>query len=167
MTSTPARHPRALVLDADSARLEELGRALEARRFTVLSAADGTSGLGILLDELLELDALVIAGDLPHRDARSFAQLIRQAGGERDLAIVVLLEEARPSLRGELLALGVDAVLEPGAGAEAAAEAVLAALRAREPASDAPPQPVRVAPAAALGPVERWALASCTPLLPA
>lgn len=167
MTSTPARHPRALVLDADSARRGELERALEALRFAILSAADGTSGLGLLLDELLDLDALVIAADLPHRDARSFAQLIRQAGGERDLAIVVLLEEASPQLRGELLALGVDAVLEPDAGPEAAAKAVCEAVRARAPESDAARQPVRVAPAAALVPVERWALASCRPLLPA
>jgi CheY-like chemotaxis protein len=167
MTSTPTRHARALVLDADSARRGELERALEALRFAVLSAADGTSGLGVLLDELLDLDALVIAADLPHRDARSFAHLIRQAGGERDLAIVVLADDASPHARAELLALGVDAVLEPGAGPQAVGEAVLEALRARAPASDAARQPLRVAPAAALGPVERWALASCRPLLPA
>src|SRR5574341_455884 len=84
MTTTPARHPRALVLHADPDALRDVRRSLEARRFTVLSAGDGSSGLGLLLDELLDLDVLVIAADLPGRDARSFAHLIRRAGGERD-----------------------------------------------------------------------------------
>jgi CheY-like chemotaxis protein len=158
MATTPVRQLRALVLEADSNALWDLQRSLEALRFAVLSAGDGASGLGLLLDELLDLDALVIAADLPHRDARSFAHLIRRAGGERDLAIVVLAENPTPHLRAELLALGVDVVLDRGDGAPAAADAVLEVVRARTPWSGAAASASSPTPAAALDSVERWTL---------
>jgi CheY-like chemotaxis protein len=168
MTTTTARRPRALVLDADPDALRDVQRSLEALRFAVLSAGDGASGLGLLLDELLDLDALVIAADLPHRDARSFADLIRRAGGERDLAIVVLAEDPTPHLRAELLALGVDAVLNRGAGPHAAADAVLEVVRKRRPSSAAASSRSSTTPAAAPDPAERWALSIARlPLLPA
>lgn len=151
---------RALVLDQDAAAVREVRRALEARCFSVVSAADGTSGLELLLGELLDLDVLVMDVDLPERDARSFADLVRRAGGERDLAIVVLASDATRATRSELLALGVDAVVDRAAGAEAAAAAAHEAVAARTRSNGHSPQraaaPVDPAPSARDG---RWALA--------
>ncbi len=95
----------------------------------MISAADGDAGLALLLDELLALDVLVVAADLPGRDARAFAELIRRAGGERDLSIVVV--GATRQHEDELLAAGVDRVLAPTAAPGAAAEAVAAVVAAR------------------------------------
>jgi hypothetical protein len=92
---------------------------------------DGTQGLAVLLEELLSLDVVVIAADLPDRDARAFARLVRGPGGEQDLAIVVAACDPTPELRGELVELGVDAVIDMAAGSEAVAEAALDAIVAR------------------------------------
>ena len=159
-TSTlPEQRLRALVLDDDAAALHDLRRSLEARFFSVVSAGDGASGLDLLLRELLDLDVLVMDMDLPHRDARSFADLIRRAGGERDLAIVVLATEAVPARHAELLALGVDAVVDRNLGPEAVAaavhEAVVARRRSGVRSSEPPPSPVGSAPSVSDA---RWAL---------
>ena len=160
-TSTlPEQRLRALVLDDDAAALHDLRRSLEARHYTVLAAADGASGLDLLLGELLDLDVLVTDMDLPHRDARSFAHLIRRAGGERDLAIVVLATEAAPACRADLLAVGVDAVVDRDTGPEAVAaavdEVVAGRRRSNVPASEPPPSPLD---SASPEPDARWALA--------
>lgn len=128
---TPVKSLRALVLDADAASLRSLTRSLEARCFSVATATDGTTGVAALLDELLSLDVVVVDAALPHRDARGFAHLIRGAGGERDLAIVVVARGAGPELRAELVALGVDAVVDASEGPETVAAAALAAIASR------------------------------------
>ena len=110
-TVTPSIGLRALVLHGDAAAQRDLSRALESRCFSVISASDGTRGLELLLEELLSLDVVVIDAALPHRDARAFVELIRCAGGEGDLAIVVLAHDASPQGRAALLARGVDAVI--------------------------------------------------------
>ncbi|ACG71262.1 response regulator receiver protein [Anaeromyxobacter sp. K] len=127
----PAPRPRALVLHPDVSTRAELGWALGSRDIASLSAADGASGLALLLEELLALDALAVKLDLPGRDARAFADLVRRAGGEQDLAIVVLASDPSPSLRAELAALGVDEVVDPRLGPDAVAEAVVEAVEAR------------------------------------
>jgi DNA-binding NarL/FixJ family response regulator len=97
----------------------------------VVTAGDATSGLHLLLDELLDLDVLVTGLDLPDRDARSLAHLVRCAGGERDLAFVVVANALSPELRAELFALGVDAITDLRHGEAAVAEAVLRVVAAR------------------------------------
>jgi CheY-like chemotaxis protein len=158
-SSLPIRHLRALVLDDDDAAVRALRRSLEARCCSVVSADDGARGLALLIDELLGLDVLVLDADLPGRDARSFADMIRRAGGERDLSIVVLAAAPSAALHGELLRLGVDAVVDRGAGPDAAADAVENAVGRRRSAGPAslpaagrasPPPPARDA---------RWTLA--------
>lgn len=136
----PERHLRALVLDNDATAVRDLRRSLEARQFSVLCRAEGTRGLALLVDELLGLDALVMDMELPGRDARSFADLIRRAGGERDLAIVVLATDPSPALRTELRALGVDAVVDRRAGPEVAADAVEAVVAMRRRTDALAPQ---------------------------
>jgi CheY-like chemotaxis protein len=150
---------RALLLHGDAAALRALSRSLESRSFAVLSAGDGDRGVELLVDALLSLDVVVLDADLPLRDARAFARLVRGAGGEHDLALVVVAREPDPELRHALLALGVDAVLEASAGSDAAAEAALAAVVARgtrillpeEPNLGAEPTPARTPLAARLG----------------
>lgn len=129
--TTTTRGLRALVLDADPASLRALAWALEARFFSVCTAADGTRGLDLLLDELLSLDVLVLDAALPDRDALAFADLVRRAGGERELALVVVVASPAPGLREALLGLGVDAVVERREGSDAVALAALAAVAAR------------------------------------
>lgn len=127
----PDPRPRALVLHPEVSVRAELGWALGARNMASISAGDGASGLALLLEELLSLDALVVALDLPGRDARAFADLVRRAGGEQELAIVVLASDPSPSLRAELAALGVDEVVDPRLGPDAVADAVAAAVQGR------------------------------------
>ena len=140
--TSPKQPLRALVLDDDPAAVRAVRCALESRSISVASAGDGDAGLALLLDELLGLDVLLVDLDLPRRDARAFVDLVRRAGGEPDLAIVVLAGEATPQARSELLALGADAVVERAAGGAALAAAALAAVEARAPRDDAPARPL-------------------------
>lgn len=150
--STRARGLRALVLADDDAVVRALRRSLEARRCSVLSAADGAGGLALLLDELLRLDVLVVDLNLPGRGARSLVDVIRRAGGERDLSIVVLATAAGEALRAELHARGVDAVVDRSAGPDAVARAVEVAVARRSgwDVAPLPPAPADRDP--------RWAL---------
>src|SRR5512133_2371473 len=124
MNATTSRRPKALLLDDDPTVLRLLGTALEARGFDVRAALDAESGIDALTDELLDLDVLVADAELPGRDAASLVDLVRRAGGERDLGIVVLAGEPSSGLRTRLLALGADAVLDRALGHAAAAEIV-------------------------------------------
>lgn len=135
---------RALVLDADPA---PLASALEARRVGTATATDGDAGLARLLDELLSLDVLVMALDLPGRDARALARLIRKAGNEQDLVLVVVAERPTPELRLELRGLGVDAIVDRADGPESIASAALRAARRRDETEELVLQAWRHAPA--------------------
>ena len=128
-TTSETNVRRALVLDLDPA---SLAQALEARRVETVTATDGDAGLVRLLDELLSLDVLVMALDLPGRDARALARLIRKAGNERDLRLVVVALRPSPALRLELRGLGVDAIVDLEDGPEAIAEATLDVVLRRE-----------------------------------
>lgn len=123
-TTTTTRKPKALLLDGDTVVLRLLGTALEARGFDVRAATDGESGTALLLDELLDLDVVVTALDLPARDGRSLLRLVRQAGGERELGLVLLGGATDEATRAELLGLGADAVVERSSGPSAVADLV-------------------------------------------
>ncbi len=134
-TSTSNRTPKALLLDDDTTVLRLLGTALQDRGFDVRAALDGDAGTSLLVDELLDLDVLVVDAALPGRDARSLLHLVRWAGGERDLGVVVLASGLDLATRDELLALGADAVVERRAGPVVALEAIATvARRAAAPA---------------------------------
>jgi DNA-binding NarL/FixJ family response regulator len=79
----------------------------------------------------------------PGRDARAFADLVRRAGGEQELAIVVLASDPGPSLRAELAALGVDQVVDPRLGPDAVADAVVEAVSRRRSGAAAGSHPAR------------------------
>src|SRR5512145_3504267 len=109
--TTTNRTPKALLLDDDATVLRLLGTTLEARGFAVRAATEGVGGLALLLDELLDLDVLVLDLELPGRDAWELLHLVRRAGGERDLGVVVLAGPVAPGVREQLLALGADMVV--------------------------------------------------------
>ncbi len=130
------RRRRALIVDDDALARRMLGDALAERGFEVFAADDGVTGLQVLTDELLGLDLLVTDLRMPNMDGAQFLRKIRVAGGERDLAIVVVTGELPPDGGERLRQAGADAILEKSAGLERIADAAEdAALRGRLAAS--------------------------------
>ena len=122
------RPRRALLVDDDALILQTLGDALKSRGFDVLTARDGASGLHLVAEELLTLDLLVTDVRMPEMDGETFVRTIRGAGGESELAIVVIAGTLDAALEKRLEASGADAVLDKALGPEnlaAAAEATL------------------------------------------
>jgi CheY-like chemotaxis protein len=149
-TTSTTRTPKALLLDDDVTVLRLLGTALEARGVDLRAATDGESGLALLLDELLDLDVLAVDLDLPGRNAWELLRLVRRAGGERDLRVVVLASALDRGVRDALLALGADAVVDRRAGHAAAAEAISALARGGSPPARRPEETPRAALAGVL-----------------
>jgi DNA-binding response OmpR family regulator len=160
-TDSHERRLRALVLEADDAAVRAVRRSLEQAGFEVLCARDGAAGLDLLLDELLHLDVVVADLDLPVRDARALARLVRGAGGEQDLALVVPGRAVTPRLRAELFAAGVDAVVDRSEGPRAVAAAALTAIAARTGSGD--PAMPRASVTARIGAWTAAALAGWSP----
>ncbi len=123
MDSVPLyRPPRALLVDDEPQPLAELTRALGDRGIEVVTARDGASGLRALAEDLFGIDVLV--ADLLMPDGDAFVRAVRNAGGERDLPIVVLTGRATPDEEARLRAGGLDAVVQKAEGAVRAAEVV-------------------------------------------
>jgi DNA-binding response OmpR family regulator len=125
------RNPRALLLAEDREALQSLSAAFQRRGFDVLTASDGARGLEVLLDNLLSLDVLVTDLDLPGRDGASLLRLVRVAGGEHELAILLRCAGLSWGDRGVLRALGADAVVSRTDGADAIAALAGEAIAAR------------------------------------
>jgi uncharacterized protein (TIGR02266 family) len=123
-----ARARRALVVDDDALVRRMLADALADRGFEVVTASDGQDGLRVLSEELLALDLLVTDVYMPGMDGEKFVQMIRRAGGESDLAIVVVTGKMEPGLEPRLEAVGADAVLDKALGPELVAQAADAVL---------------------------------------
>jgi CheY-like chemotaxis protein len=123
-----ARPRRALVVDDDALILRALADSLQARGFEVLTARDGKEGLHIVADELLALDLLVTDVRMPEMDGETFVRTIRGAGGESELAIVVITGKLDPALERRMEAAGANAVLDKALGPEDLAAAADAAL---------------------------------------
>ncbi|MCM2333793.1 MAG: response regulator [Anaeromyxobacteraceae bacterium] len=123
-----ARARRALVVDDDALVRRMLADALADRGFEVITATDGQDGLRVLSEELLALDLLVTDVFMPGMDGEQFVQMIRRAGGEADLAIVVVSGKMEPGLEPRLERAGADAVLDKALGPELVAQAADAVL---------------------------------------
>jgi CheY-like chemotaxis protein len=123
-----ARPRRALVVDDDALVCRMLQEALRGRGFEVLTAGDGVAGLSLLTDELLALDLLVTDVKMPRMDGETFVRTIRCAGGESDLAIVVVTGAMEPGLEQRLERDGADAVLDKALGPDLIAQAADAVL---------------------------------------
>jgi CheY-like chemotaxis protein len=123
-----ARPRRALVVDDDATVRAMIADALAERGFEVLTATDGQDGLRVVSEELLGLDLLVTDVFMPGLDGEAFLRTIRQAGGEADLAIVVITGRMEPGLERRLEKEGADAVLDKALGPELMAQAADAVL---------------------------------------
>jgi CheY-like chemotaxis protein len=123
-----ARPRRALLVEDDELVRRMLQEALRQRGFEVLTASDGTAGLSTLADELLALDLLITDVRMPGMDGESLIRTIRCAGGESDLAIVVVTGALEPGLEPRLELEGADAVLDKALGPELIAQAADAVL---------------------------------------
>ncbi len=123
-----ARPRRALVVDDDALTRRMLQDALQNRGFEVLTACDGADGLAVLVDELLALDLLVTDVVMPNMDGETFIRTIRNAGGESDLAIVVVTGAVGTAIEKRLERDGADAVLDKSLGPELIAQASDAVL---------------------------------------
>jgi len=130
-----ARPRRALLVDDDALILEALGDALRSRGFEVLTARDGAAGLQLVAEELLTLDLLVTDVRMPQMDGETFVRTIRGAGGESELAIVVIAATLDPALEKRLDKAGADAVLDKALGPENLAAAADATLERRRQGS--------------------------------
>ncbi len=128
ITRISARPRRALLVDDDALILQTLGDSLRARGFEVLTARDGASGLHLVAEELLTLDLLVTDVRMPEMDGETVVRTIRGAGGEAELAIVVIAGSLDSSLEKRLEKAGADAVLDKALGPEVLAAAADAAL---------------------------------------
>jgi len=123
-----ALKPRALVVDDDALSRRMLGDALAQRGFEVLTAADGATGLSVLSEEILTLDLLVADLWMPGIDGEALLRLVRNEGGERELAIVVVSGQVEPGLEAKLERQGADAVLSKALGPQVVAQAAAAAM---------------------------------------
>lgn len=132
MNATHLNVPRALLLHSDP---DAIGASLDVRGFDVVTAVDGGTGVELLLETLLGLDVLLVDAELPGRDAEGFLSLVRGAGNEAELGIVVIADGLTPARRRALLAGGADVVVDrrhgPAVVAEAAAAATSLSLQRR------------------------------------
>jgi uncharacterized protein (TIGR02266 family) len=135
-----ARPRRVIVVDDDAVVRRMLQDAFEKRGFEVMSAADGAAGLSLLADELLALDLLVTDVNMPRMDGERFIRTIRTAGGESDLAIVVVAGSLEPGAERRLEREGADAVLDKALGPELIAQAADAVLERKRMSPPAEPR---------------------------
>jgi uncharacterized protein (TIGR02266 family) len=115
-----------------------VGDALAGRGFEVLAAEDGAAGLRVLSEELLGLDLLVTDLRMPSIDGEQLLRLIRQAGGERDLAVLVVTSDLDADLEQRLVAAGADAVIAKGPNMALAGEVAEAVILQRRKAAPPP-----------------------------
>jgi len=123
-----ARPRRALVVDDDAMVRGMIADALSERGFEVLTATDGQDGLRVVSEELLGLDLVITDVYMPGMDGSAFLRTVRGAGGEADLAIVVITGRMEPGLERKLESEGADAVLDKALGPELVAQAADAVL---------------------------------------
>ncbi len=124
---------RAIVVDDDALVRVMLADALESHGFEVLTAPDGLAGLQLLTETILTVKLLVTDMLMPCLDGIDLVRTIRKAGGESELAIVVVTSTDIPFFRDLLFQAGADLVLQKSLGPEAiawAAEALLERPRA-------------------------------------
>jgi DNA-binding response OmpR family regulator len=136
--TTTTRNPGALLLAEDPEALRDLSAALRRRGFEVLTAQDGIRGVEVLLDALFSLDVVVVDHGLPGRGGAALLELVRVAGGERDLAVVLRAAGLSWHEEQRLRALGADDVVSPGVSADAAASAAAEAVARRSAPAAAP-----------------------------
>jgi CheY-like chemotaxis protein len=132
-----ALHPhRVLVVEEDPLLRSLLEAALVQQGFGVRTASDGAAGVAVLLEELFSLEAVLVSLQLPGAGGRQLVELVRRAGGEHDLTLVLTTVRLDAEARALQKAADVDALVDKRMGPERIAEAVAeaAAARRRRPA---------------------------------
>jgi CheY-like chemotaxis protein len=120
---------RALVIEGNARRRRDTCLALESRGIEAITAPDGNLGLHVVADELFDLDLLVVDLDAPERDGWEILHVIRERGNEQDLRVLVTTDQPA-AVRGNLHAMGADAVVDHRRGALAIADESAALLAA-------------------------------------
>ncbi len=128
---------RALLVDDSAVSRRLLARALEEVGFEVICAADGADALQVVAREILSLDLMVADLFMPNMDGEQLVRTIRRAGGESDLAIVVVSGSLEPGLETKLEREGADAVLRKELGPRFIAQAAGAVLKRKRAARQA------------------------------
>lgn len=127
------RRPRkALVVDDSRLWRATLEDALRTRGVDVLLASNGEEALRLLCQDLESVQLVLCDVHMPNMDGPELLERIRNAGGESDLAVVMVSADESQQMRARLRALGADGVLSkaPGAGAVAAMAVELATRKA-------------------------------------
>jgi CheY-like chemotaxis protein len=132
-----SRPRRALLVDDDALFRRILSDALQERGFDVIEAADGVAALEVLSEELLSLDLLLADLRMPRMDGQALLRTVRSAGGESELAIVVVSAWIEGGLELKLQREGADAVLQKELGAAFIAQAANAVLERKRAARQA------------------------------
>ncbi len=135
LTSIAARRRHVLVIDDNALARRLLADVFERRGFEVSTSADGEAGLRAIIDELFSLDAVVSDVCMPGFSGEDLVRAVRGAGGEQDLALVLVTAESDGARRLRMTAAGADAVVCKDAGLESAVDAVEAALESRRTAA--------------------------------
>ncbi|HYG68245.1 MAG TPA: histidine kinase, partial [Anaeromyxobacteraceae bacterium] len=120
---------RALVIAGNARLRRDTCLALEARGIETITAPDGDLGLHLVAEELLALDLLVVDLDAPRRDGWEILHVIRERGNEQDLRVLVTTDQPA-AVRGNLHAMGADAVVDRRRGPPAIADESAALLAA-------------------------------------
>lgn len=148
------RPRRLLIVDDDALARQILTDVFTQRGFEVRTATDGEAGLRAITDELLALDAVVTDVQMPGLSGEALVSAVRSAGGEGELAVLVVGATIDPELTARLEAAGADRILSKAAGASAVVDAVEEVLRVRatlipSAANDGDPFLAAAAPTAA------------------
>jgi CheY-like chemotaxis protein len=130
-----AQKPRVLVVDDDALVRQMISDALSQRGFEVLLAHDGGTALAVLSEEILTLDLLIADLWMPHMDGEALLRTVRRAGGERDLAIVLVSGKIEVGMEAKLEREGADAVLSKALGPQVIAQAATAVLERKRQAA--------------------------------
>jgi CheY-like chemotaxis protein len=129
-----SRPRTAVVVDDDALARRMLSDALAERGFVVRCASGGLAGIHLLADHLLETDLLVTDVRMHAMDGEALVRTIREAGGERDLAIVAVTGSWEAGIDARLRAAGAQVLLDKALGAELIARAAEAIVARRAPA---------------------------------
>ena len=105
------RKERVLVVDDDDAVRKSHARILERAGFEVEQAVDGLDALGKLA---LDIDLLVLDGDMPHMDGFEVSRRIRESEDSALLPIIMISGLPGPAEQRRAMEIGInDFVLKP------------------------------------------------------
>ncbi|HLT28981.1 MAG TPA: protein kinase [Myxococcaceae bacterium] len=144
-----SRPRRALVALADAGTRDRVREALLTRGFEVRAVVDANKAIGVLLEDAPWLDLLIIDAAMHPTSGRSLVRMVREEGGEQDLAIAVQVPAGSAQAWADSgRGAGLDVIAEEGVAPELFASRVEEAISRRQ----LNPQPAPVVLAAPRAP---------------